>query len=229
MDRICENLLSLTKNRIMQHLLRKFLVGIMNKSDFPEKVKRQDPKQTICLNMIVKNESHVIERCLKSVKPLIDYWVIVDTGSTDGTQEAIKKFMKGIPGELYERPWVDFAHNRNEAFTLAKNKADYIFIIDADHVVEYSKDFLLPHLDKDFYFVVHDLDGLFYKKEQLVNSKLQWVWQGVIHEGISCKVVSTWETLEGVRIVDYTDGHRSKNPHKLLDDAKVLREALKNE
>ena len=43
-----------------------------NKFHRPEKPK-------ICLNMIVKNESKVIERCLASVKPLIDYWVIFDT------------------------------------------------------------------------------------------------------------------------------------------------------
>jgi hypothetical protein len=28
--------------------------------------------QRICLNMIVKNEAHVIERCLATVKPWID-------------------------------------------------------------------------------------------------------------------------------------------------------------
>src|SRR5580704_1601575 len=58
--------------------------------------------KTICLNMIVKNESRVIQRCLDSVKHIIDYWVIVDTGSTDGTQNVIKDFMKDIPGDLYE-------------------------------------------------------------------------------------------------------------------------------
>src|SRR5476651_1672927 len=82
-------------------------------------------KKTICLNMIVKNESQVIEKCLASVKPLIDYWVIVDTGSDDDTKEKIKAFMQGIPGELHEKPWVNFAHNRNEALTLVKNKGDY--------------------------------------------------------------------------------------------------------
>ena len=52
-------------------------------------------KKTICLNMIVKNESQVIEKCLASVKPLIDYWVIVDTGSSDDTQQITKKIFKG--------------------------------------------------------------------------------------------------------------------------------------
>jgi glycosyltransferase involved in cell wall biosynthesis len=68
--------------------------------------------QSFCLNMIVKNEARVIRRCLDSARPIIDFWVIVDTGSTDGTQEAIRRHLDGLPGELIERPWVDFAHNR---------------------------------------------------------------------------------------------------------------------
>ena len=36
--------------------------------------------QTLCLSMIVKNEASVIGRCLPSLRPIIDYWVIVDTG-----------------------------------------------------------------------------------------------------------------------------------------------------
>ena len=88
--------------------------------------KNAPQRKTVCLNMIVKNESAIIARCLESVIPFIDYWVIVDTGSTDGTQAIIKKFMsaKKIPGKLYEKPWVDFAHNRNEAMKFAKNRAN---------------------------------------------------------------------------------------------------------
>src|SRR3990167_6567765 len=76
-------------------------------------------RSNVCLNMIVKNEAHVIERCLESVLPLIDSWVILDTGSTDGTQDVIRNFFaqRGIPGELFESPWVNFAHNRNQGLS----------------------------------------------------------------------------------------------------------------
>ena len=49
-------------------------------------------KSTICLNMIVKNESHIILSTLKNVLEHIniDYWVISDTGSTDDTIDIIK-------------------------------------------------------------------------------------------------------------------------------------------
>ena len=88
--------------------------------------------QTVCLNMIVKNEVHVIERCLASVRELIDYWVIVDTGSVDGTPEVIAAALAGTPGELHHREWKDFGTNRTEALELARGKSDYVFIIDAD-------------------------------------------------------------------------------------------------
>ena len=92
--------------------------------------------KTICLNMIVKDESHIIEETLKNITSHIDldYWVISDTGSTDNTKEIIKSFFekKKIKGELHEDKWKDFGHNRTLALNHAYNKSDYIFLFDAD-------------------------------------------------------------------------------------------------
>ncbi len=88
--------------------------------------------------MIVKNENgpHLL-RCLRSVRPFISSWVVVDTGSTDGTQEAIRSYMSDIPGQLVEREWVDdFAHSRNQALELAcDTQADFAMVLDADDYV----------------------------------------------------------------------------------------------
>ena len=48
----------------------------------------------ICLNMIVKNESKIIVRLLKSVLRFIDYFVIIDTGSEDDTIQTIHDFFE---------------------------------------------------------------------------------------------------------------------------------------
>src|SRR5271154_7638918 len=108
-------------------------------------------KATICLNMIVKNEAPVIRRCLDTVRPFIDHWVIFDTGSSDGTQDIIRNHLKDLPGELIERPWVDFAHNRTEALAAARDKADYVLVIDADETLECEPAFVMPPLDLDAY------------------------------------------------------------------------------
>ncbi|MBB5164332.1 hypothetical protein [Mycobacterium sp. AZCC_0083] len=52
--------------------------------------------------MIVRNEAHIIQEVLGSVAPHVASWVIVDTGSDDGTQDVIRSQMAdlGIPGEL---------------------------------------------------------------------------------------------------------------------------------
>lgn len=184
-------------------------------------------KPTVCLNMIVKNETEVIRRCLASAKPLIDYWVIVDTGSTDGTQDMIKEFMQDIPGELHERPWKNFSHNRNEALELAKGKADYALIIDADDVFEYPSDFKWPNLSMDGYFIqVHDC-GTHYERFHLVNNHLKWKWEGVLHEGIGCPEAKRCQLLDKIVYHRIGGGARSKDPQKYLKDAEVLEAALK--
>ena len=190
-------------------------------------------KKTICLNMIVKDEKDVIERCLESVKPLIDYWVIFDTGSTDGTQEVIKNCMKGIPGELHERPWVNFAHNRNEALNGARDHGDYLLIIDADEVLTYDTEFSLPDLDEDFYnSTVRQVGAGDCARIALISTQLNWTWVGVLHEVLVCPEARTAGFLSGVvNLCNTATGARSKlsDKEKYLKDAKVLETALKEE
>lgn len=180
-------------------------------------------RKTVVLNMIVKNEADVIERCLQSVLPIIDTWVIVDTGSNDGTQTIIERFMreKNIPGKLYERPWMNFGYNRNEALSLAKDKADYILFMDADDYLSFSENFTLPELIEDYYLIT-SYDGLLESRlPRLIKSSRDWKWQGVIHEYITASHVKG-SSLPGVKYVYNHDGARAKDPEALTKDLRLL-------
>lgn len=184
-------------------------------------------KSTLCLNMIVKNESKVIERCLKSVKNLIDYWVIVDTGSTDGTQDIIRDVLKDIPGELHERSWKNFAHNRNEALALARKKADYILIIDADETLVVEPSFALGKLTHDCYFLPSSFGELIYNRKQIIKNDSKWKWKGVVHEILDFEGPFSSDILHGIVTYVRSDGFRSQDPKKYEKDVHILEQALK--
>jgi glycosyltransferase involved in cell wall biosynthesis len=179
--------------------------------------------------MIVKNESKVILRCLASLKDLIDHWVIVDTGSSDGTQEIIRDFLKDVPGQLIERPWVDFGQNRTEALQLARGKGDYLLTIDADEILMREPDFSLPMLTADSYLLELESGPLSYYKCQLARNALDWRYKGVLHEYIFCPAAQSQAVLPGLKIIRYLDGARSSDPQKFQKDALELEQALLTE
>lgn len=179
--------------------------------------------------MIVKNEAPVIRRCLDSVRPLIDYWIIVDTGSTDDTQNIIRESLEDLPGELVERPWVDFSRNRSEALEYARGWGDYVFVIDADETLEIVQDFEMPQLTADSYNVEVHYGGYVYLRKQLVRNSLPWCYQGVVHEYISCDEARTEQFLSGLRTVPHHDGARAQDPLTYRHDALLLENALLDE
>jgi glycosyltransferase involved in cell wall biosynthesis len=187
-------------------------------------------KDKICLNMIVKNESEVIKRCLDSVKPHIDYWVIVDTGSTDGTQKIIKNYMKGIPGKLYERPWKNWGETRTEALNLAQGKGDYILFMDADDILEFQDGKAFEKLTEDLYEMWRGSNSFSYLKTQLVKDGLPWKWVGVTHEYLDSTRPYTSGILNNVRYLSLDGGATWKDPkQKFLKNVELLEAGLKKE
>ncbi|WP_267814452.1 glycosyltransferase [Streptomyces sp. H27-H1] len=181
-------------------------------------------KPTICLCMIVKNESSVIERCLDSVRDLIDTWVISDTGSTDGTQDLIREALRGIPGELHEEPWENFGHNRSLNIGHAQGKADYLLLLDADLVLRPTGQ--LPPLTADSYMLRHE-GTTEYRIKRLVRADLPWRYEGVTHEYLTCdrrdendQRPGLQENLDALVIEDYADG--GSRHDKFERDARLL-------
>ncbi|MER5427726.1 glycosyltransferase [Streptomyces sp. NPDC002588] len=189
-------------------------------------------RPTVCLNMIVKDEAPVIRRCLESVRPLIDTWVIVDTGSTDGTQNVIREVYRDLPGELYERPWKGYDVSRTEAIELARADADYLLFIDADDVMELEPGFRMPELTQDAYRVDIRFGTFRYWRPVLVSTRLSWRYVGVLHEHIECGSRFGLSTLAGAEMVIVGGGGRLRREGmraKYLRDVQTLEEGLAKE
>jgi glycosyltransferase involved in cell wall biosynthesis len=188
----------------------------------------------IVLAMIVKNEIHNMRRCLESVKDSINYWVICDTGSTDGTQQFIKDLMTewGIAGELHERPWVDFATNRTESLKLARDKGDYTLVMDADDYLEINGDkSVLQNLKFDQYHLKIIHGGLEYSRVQLVRNEYEWKYVGVLHEYLDGpKNVKMFPPIVLNNVIIRASASDTRNgfsgQKKYISDALVLEKAL---
>jgi hypothetical protein len=180
-------------------------------------------KKTICLSMIVRNESNVILKCLNSVKSIIDTFVICDTGSTDNTISIIENWAltNNISGTVYEHIWVDFSTNRNLALNLSRDKADYSLIIDADEYLVFDSEDL-EDLTADGYQIISEYNDLVYKRLQLLSNKLPWVFHNVIHEYPDAPDIKSIGTITSFKNIPTPLGSRSADPNKYYKDCLLL-------
>lgn len=145
----------------------------------------------ISLCMIVKNEEKVLDRCLSSIRDLMDEIIIVDTGSTDATKKIARKYTDRI----YDFVWCDdFSAARNFAFE--KATCDYIYSADADEVLDEEnhekfrilKESLMPEIEiVQMYYGNQLSNGTVYNFDRELRPKLfkrirNFVWTEPVHE-----------------------------------------------
>ncbi|HEX3466222.1 MAG TPA: glycosyltransferase [Candidatus Elarobacter sp.] len=161
-------------------------------------------ERTICLCMIVRDESTIVARALASVRPIVDYWVICDTGSTDGTPDEVLRAMDGIPGELHRVPWVNFGRNREESLRLARGKADYLLILDADMIANVHAPFK-HELTADSYDIRYE-GSVDYGQPMLLANRHDWRYEGVTHEYVYAPTASPSLPFTALTYTHLADG-----------------------
>lgn len=188
--------------------------------------------------MIVKNEVKVLPRLFRSVKDYIDFYVIVDTGSTDDTIALIKQEMSeyGIYGQVHRREWVNFGVNRQQALELAvrANKAQWLLFIDADEELGVSDSKFYEKLEPG---VSYDIEkhhaGVRYAVPHLVDVReTRWKWEGPVHNYLVNVEGSKKRALRKDIWIIYHSGQGAKShgmtpEQKYLRDANLLEEDLK--
>ena len=183
-----------------------------------------DTKITLCLNMIVKNESKIITRMLESVLPIIDYYCICDTGSTDDTIEIIENFFikHKISGKIIQEPFKDFAYNRNYSLHACSNLTDYVLVMDADMVLK------IENFDKqmlssaDSFHILQGTDDFYYQNMRIVKNTGLYSYVGVTHEYINTPPNNNNKNIlkHQLFIQDYGDGGSKSD--KFERDIKLL-------
>lgn len=191
-----------------------------------------------------KNEAANIGKMLDSVAPYIDYWILQDNGSTDGTPEIVKEWQERtqIPGFVYnvEEGWVNFGWNRDHLLQKCQatdHGCDWIIKMDCDEVLEVDEDFDWSAFDNksiQSFHVPSVVPGVIYFRAWIWNAKLDWQFNhDPAHETIFLRTNNIGENFQRVnlskkfRMIGGTSfGESYSVPTKYVTDALKLEEKL---
>ena len=186
-------------------------------------------KNSICLNMIVKNESKIITRLFDSVIDIIDCYCICDTGSTDNTIQIIIDYFnnKGINGKVVTEPFKNFCHNRNVALQHCLGMSDYVLMLDADMVLDvlnFQKNTLSEF---DHFTIFQGSESFYYQNVRILKNNGKYKYIGVTHEYIDTPPNSIIFNIEkkSLFIKDFGDGGSKHD--KFERDIHLLTEGIK--
>jgi glycosyltransferase involved in cell wall biosynthesis len=151
----------------------------------------------LALNFICKDESHVIGKMLESCKTITDLIVVNDTGSTDGTQDIIRKFGEdnNIPTYVFERPFDDFEKSRNHAMQKLRDVVQELgwdpnkvhgYWFDCDETLIIDSKFNKDQFVNDLYMINTFIGQMKYTRNTFFKVSKPFRWYGPIHEFIVC-------------------------------------------
>jgi len=189
------------------------------------------PVPTLCLNMIVKNESKIIRRLMESVSPIIDCYCICDTGSTDNTIELITTFFleKNIPGKVVSEPFKNFAHNRSHALQACNGMSDYAILLDADMVLEIHDFDKRKLAQADTFCLLQGNESFYYQNMRIVRNNGLYKYTGVTHEFISTPPGNHNVNIGKNEMFINDIGDGGSKSDKFERDVRLLLEGLKEE
>ena len=186
-------------------------------------------KGFLCLNMIVKNESKIIQRLIQSVLPIIDTYCICDTGSTDNTIELITTTMKaaGKPGLVFTVPFKNFGYNRSIALDRANEWGTYALLLDADMQLIIDPTFKKTDLTASGYSLLQSNGGLDYYNLRIAKTGVGIKCVGPTHEYYDIPAGHGTVQIQTLRIHDIGDGGAKSD--KTERDIRLLTEALQTD
>lgn len=147
--------------------------------------------------VMVKNEIATMERTITSVKDVVDILIILDTGSTDGTQKFIKKTCKkwSLKCIIYESEWIDFASCRNKLLELSRKHCRFLLLLDANEVIMDAaplKQFLQNNQNDHLFSVKYHITNELYQgsisifdRISIIRNDVEIYYVGSVHEALT--------------------------------------------
>jgi glycosyltransferase involved in cell wall biosynthesis len=181
--------------------------------------------------MILKNEVGNVPRLVASLEGKLDYYTVLDSGSTDGTQEAIEREFAniGVDGEVIQVEWQWFGKTRTLAMQAARTAGtDWILMIDGDEEVVGEIDLEIPPECNAIGSEVRHGGGVSSWKPRLTRSKDEWEWVGRTHEDF---VLPGQKAVIYPSTSFYIDHHydTSQTPLKLARDLVLLQQDVEDD
>ena len=203
----------------------------------------KDKNSKIVMITMFKNESTVIKRMLDSCLPYVDYYVMQDNGSTDGTDDIAKQFLieNNLSGEIYEveEGWIGFGWNRDNLIQYCQgvdHGCDWILKMDCDEVLEVDDTFDWKLLDDKSIQAFHipAVSGTcIYHRAWMYNAMLPWRFNhDLCHETVYCEIPEIGLNFQRVdlppsfRQVGTNEGQSWGVPTKFVSDSLKLEEEL---
>jgi glycosyltransferase involved in cell wall biosynthesis len=205
-----------------------------------------EKKAKIVMITMFKNEAKVIRRMLESCKPYVDFYVMQDNGSTDGTTDIAKQFLveNKLDGHIYfcEEGWKGFGWNRDHLIQYCQSidhGCDWILKMDCDEMLEVDNDFDWSILDnksiQSFHIPAVAGTSIYYRA-WMYNANLPWRFNhDPCHETVYCDIEGIKENFERYdlpnkfRQIGFNEGQSWSDPLKFALHALVLEEKMMRE
>lgn len=126
--------------------------------------------KTIAAIILTKNEEIHLERCINSIKDVVDDIVVVDSYSTDDTIDIARR----MGARVFQNLWKNYATQFNYGLYECGIKTDWVWRIDAD-------EFLEGNLGENVKYTINscddDITGIY------VNKRIDFMGKPLFHGG----------------------------------------------
>jgi GT2 family glycosyltransferase len=160
------------------------------------------PGPNLTISTIVRNETSLLQGMIKKTNSFCDDYVIVDTGSTDGSLDRLRRLLLNN-GTVLEHQWSDhYSESRNSGLDWVKGK--WVLQLDADERIDVRHTRLMKHLlereDVDAYrfkiinfrespFLVEEPKQDVFTAIRMWRNSPEIRYKGIIHETVTDSIL----------------------------------------